>query len=114
MSSISILQIAPAVIESGGTTSLPVNIGGQTICAFEFPASFEGATVTFQAASTENGTYRTVKDPSTGSDVTVTAGANAYVPVHPADFTGIAFLKIVSASSVAANRTINLMVRPLS
>jgi len=104
----------PVVIASGGTTSPSVSVGFETIIGFVFPASFEGATVTFTAATSAGGTYYTVKKPSDGTSVTVYAGASAFVPINPADLAGLQHFKIVSASSVAADRTIYVVTRRVS
>lgn len=100
------------VIANGGTTSTAVDIGSETVVGFIFPASFEGATVTFTAAKTASGTYYPVIDNITGSSVTYYAGASKFTRVQPGEIACLQYFKVVSASSVGADRTIIIVTRP--
>jgi hypothetical protein len=104
-------SVVPVAIEDDTTTSAAINVSGQTITGFEFPASFDGATITLLAASKASTTYRTVKNSSDGTTLTIYAGADAYVPINPATLAGIQHFKIVSASPMTADRSVNVIVR---
>lgn len=103
-------DFAEATIETGNISN-GVSIGLKSICGFIFPPEFEGATVTLEAARQISGTYLPVKDPSTGNLITIYAGADAYVPILPADLFGIPYLKIISATNVAAPRKIYIVTK---
>lgn len=102
----------PAVIANGSNVSHAINTFGNTIAGFVFPVGFEGATVTLSAATSPSGIYYPVKDPTTGSAITIYAGASAFVPIHLSDLAGIQYFKINSASMATADRTIVVVTRP--
>ncbi len=101
-----------ATIANAATESDAVHLGGQTIVGFEFPASFEGATVTLKASTSFGGTYMTVKKESDGTDYTVYAGASAHVPVAPGNLSSIQNIKVVSATAMGAEREVKILARP--
>jgi len=104
-----------AQISSGQTTSQEIDLSGNTLCGFFFPSAFTGASLTIMATTVSGGTYQTVEVDEFGSgDYTITVTANKFVPVtNLAIIAGLRFIKLVSASSEAANRTIQLVVRPV-
>lgn len=104
-------RIFDVVIANGGTTSAAINVAGNQVVGFIFPASFEGATISFTAAPTATGTYDAVKNANDGSALTVYSAASTFVPVNPADLSALQYFKIVSASSVGADRTIKVIAR---
>lgn len=104
------LQYCPAVIESGNTSN-GVSIGQKTIVGFFIPQSFEGTALTFNAGRVHTADFVPVKDPTTGSDVSVTVAANTFVPILPSDLAGIANIQIKSNQPVAASREILIVTR---
>lgn len=92
-------------IASGQTTSEAFRAGAYSRVSLQFPAAFTGATVTFEAAQHQTDTF--VALPAT---VVMVVAASTIVPA--ADFAtlhglaAVEWLKIVSASAEAADRTI--------
>lgn len=105
----------PVTIASGQTTSDPIDLAGTDLCGIEFPAAMTGTTLKVQMASSFNGTYKTVqKDEVGGGDYTITVTAGKYVPlINLAITAGLRFIKLVSGSTEAADRTIVIAARPL-
>ena len=101
-----------AIIANGQTTSGAVDLAGTSLVGIQMPATFSGATITFQVATSLGGTYQTMIDGS-GTTVTRTVSQGKYVMLSPADFAGIQFLKIVSSASEGAQRTLELVCRPI-
>jgi hypothetical protein len=102
-------------IPSGQTTTPEIDLAGNALVGFFFPAAFTGATLTITAASASGGTFLLVqKDEAGGGAYTVTVTAGKYVPVtNLAIVAGLRFIKLVSASSEGADRIITLAVRPV-
>lgn len=98
-------------IASGQQTSGAVDLSGCVLVGLDMPSAFTGTTVTFTVSSSQSGTYKTLyKD---GANVSVTVTASRQVVLQPADFAGVRFLKVVSGSAEAAERTITLVTRPV-
>jgi len=104
-----------ALIASGQTTSQEIDLSGNTLCGFFFPAAFTGASLTLTTTTVSGGTYQTVQADELGSgNYTITATSGKYVPVtNLAIIAGLRFIKLVSASSEASARSITLVVRPV-
>jgi len=104
-----------AAIPSGQTTSQEIDLSGNALCGFFFPSAFTGATLKITAATMSGGTFETVQADELGSgDYTITVTASKYVPItNLAIIAGLRFIKLVSASSEAAARSITLVVRPV-
>lgn len=102
-------------IPSGGTTSTPVDLSGYVLAAIDFPA-MTGTTVTFEGAipsdpsiTFANATYKPISG-SNDTNHSVTTSATAKIrSVDPANFAGAVFVRLVSGSSEAAQRTITLV-----
>lgn len=101
-----------ATIANGAATSTAVDLCGVTLAGIQLPASFTGTSITFQAATSLGGTYQTIINP-TGASVGATVSAGKYLTLSPSDFAGIQFLKIVSGSNEGADRTLELVCRPM-
>jgi hypothetical protein len=99
------------VIANGQATSGTIDLSGTTLAGIHLPASFTGSSLSFLAARTFDGTYQGVY--RQGADVSVTVAAGKYIPLNPADFAGLQFIKIVSGSTEVAARTLTLAVRPI-
>lgn len=106
------LSVIPASIASGTTTSAAINIAGATLVGIHLPATLTGTSLSFQAASSEGGTYQPVTG-SSGGTYSLTVSGGKFVLLNPADFAGIAHLKLVSNASEAADRNFELVVRPV-
>ena len=97
----------PAVIASG-TDSAEVNLTGKRLVGAFIPASFEGATVSLLVKNPA-GTFVPVNN--SGALYTVPTTANTYVVFDPIVTLGLREIKIKSATSVAASRTVTLVTR---
>ena len=98
-----------ALIEADGTTSGPVDLTEWLLAGFMLPDTFTGTALTFEAAPTEDGTYRSVTN-SSGTAISVTVATDAHVLIEPQTFAGVRWLKIVSGSTEGADRTIGLVL----
>ena len=93
-----------ATIDQDETTSGAIDLNGKKMVGLELPASFTGASVSFTECRSSAGTFRAVyKDDGSLYAPTVVDG---YVALDPAVMVGCAYVKIVSASSEAAARTL--------
>lgn len=102
-----------ASIASGQTTSGEIDLGGCALVGVFMPAAFTGTTLKIQTAPASGGTFVTLQD-GAGSDYSLTVAASKYVPVsNLAIVAGMRFIKFVSGSSEAADRTITLATRPV-
>lgn len=104
-------QIHSAAIANTETVSTAIDIGSSCIVALVIPASFEGTSITFQAATTFSGTYRVLRQGDTGDIVTIPTTANTYVAIPYDDMQGLQFIKIVSNVAMAANRVVEVIAR---
>jgi len=98
-------------IATSTTVSAAVDLRGMTLCGIYFPAAFTGTTITFQA-SADNVTFVPVQD-GAGAAISKTIAQGQYLKLSPVDFAGIQYLKVVSGSAEAANRTMQLAIRPV-
>jgi len=102
-------QVKTATIPSSGTVSDTVTCEGSRIpVALELPGALTGTTFTFRAATSSAGTPVALYYESTLYSVTV--AASRYVSLNRAAFEGVRFLQIVSGSTEAAARTINVVI----
>lgn len=101
-----------ATIANGQTASGAVDMNTHALCGMFIPSSFTGTTITFQTALTLAGTYVSVRD-GAGSALSKTVAQGQYIPLDPADFAGIRFLKIVSGSAEGGERVVTLVGRLL-
>ena len=103
--------MVPVVIASGETVSTSGTLYGNTLCAIATPAALTGVTLTFQA-SADNTTFYPIYD-SFGVELSITVSTSQWIVVDPADFASTAFVKVVSSGAEGADRTIQLVVRPV-
>jgi len=101
-------------IASGQTVSDAVDLRGLDMLAFILPAAFTGTTIQFQMSPTAiDGTYYPCYNIADAvMEATVTQG-RAYF-IEPQDLAGIRFIKLVSGSAEAAERTILIGTREVS
>ena len=104
---------AKAIIAASGTTSAAVELGRQRIVALQTPAALTGTTITFTACLTADGTFLPVYDDA-GTAYSVTVSTSRHIYVDERKLWAAPFIKLVSGSSEAAERTITLMTMPLT
>ncbi|UEM08052.1 hypothetical protein JL101_035975 (plasmid) [Skermanella rosea] len=100
-----------ASIANGQTTSGTIALNGSTLCGIHMPAAFTGTSLSFQAASSDSGTFQTIQ--WNGADYSVAVTAGRYVALNPSIYAGVSFLRIVSSASEAAARTLTVVSRPV-
>lgn len=99
---------------NAGTTSNVADLGHSQIVGFVTPATLSSSTLTFNAATTINGTLKAVKD-SSGSAISFTVAANGYYGFtedQKMKFEGIRYLQLVGGSSEAQGRNVELALIP--
>lgn len=90
-----------------GYTQSPVgvDISAYTLMGIYIPSTFDGTTLTLQAATSINGTYVNVQ--SAGAVYTITTAASRYVPIENlAILAGVQFLKITAGTSQSTTDTV--------
>ena len=105
------LEEVEVTIASSGTVSTAANLLGMRLVGIVTPAALTGTALTFQG-SADGSTYTALYD-TAGDAVGATVAADRWVVLDPADFAGIPYIKAVSGSAEAAERTITLIVRPV-
>lgn len=102
-----------ATIAVGQTASEVVDLSGAELAGVFLPATFDGTTLTIQAAPAADGTFVTVQ--SAGADYTITTAASKYAPVENLAVTaGLQFIKIVAGTAQSTTDTVlTLAVRPV-
>ncbi len=103
---------AVITVATSATTSAAVSLIGVTILGVITPSALTGTSLTFQVSSSAAGTYVPLYD-SAGTQVSVTVAASRGYYLDPAIFAGWRYVKLVSGSSEAADRTFTLFVRPV-
>jgi hypothetical protein len=104
-----------ATIPASATASQQVDLAGNSLCGFFFPASFTGASIKLSVATAGGGSGSLLqKDEIGGGDYAVTVSAGTFVPVsNLALVAGVRFVSIVSSAAEGAQRNITLAVRPV-
>lgn len=95
---------ATFTIDSSGTVSNAVDLGDRTLVGLQL-GTMTGTAITFQASTSLEGTYVAVKG-SDGTSISYTTASDTYVAIQPAILAGIRFIKLVSGSAEASDRTI--------
>lgn len=99
---------ATATIANGQTESSAVYVGAKAPVALVMPAALTGTTMTFQG-SHDGVTYQAIEPSGAAYSVTVAASKN--VPLIAAYFAGFPWIKIVSGSAEAAERSVRVQTR---
>ncbi len=94
-----------ATILNTATTSDAIELKGFCLVGILL-RSFTGTAITFTVCDTLAGTYVPLKSTTSGSSLSYTVAQNTYAAIDPKDFQGVKFLKIVSGSAEAADRTL--------
>ncbi len=93
-----------AVIANGQTASDAIATNGSSLVGIQLPAAFTSTQITFEAATTESGTYQPMYN--SAGQVSYTVAQGQYIAIKPEDFYGVQFFKIVAGTSEAAARTL--------
>jgi len=101
-----------ATIANAGQTSTEIDLGTVTVCGIELPAPFTGTSLTFQVSRNSGGTYKTMM--VSGTTYTETVAQDRFISLDPSIFAGVRWLKVVSGSAEAAERTIVVVGRKLA
>lgn len=101
-----------ATIANAATTSDAIALGGMCLVGILLRA-FTGTALTFTVCDTIDGTFVPLKSTTSGSALSYTVAQNGYFAIDPTAFQGVQFLKIVSGSSEAAERTLVLSLKGL-
>ena len=109
-------DIKTATIAASASLSGVVTLGAGTPAAFEMPAAWDTAPLTFQT-STDGTTFQDYYD-SAGNEVTVVVAAAHNINQDVGDFAGARFIKIRSGTGSApvnqtSSRTIRVSLRVL-
>lgn len=97
-------------IAAAATTSGAVPLSGQLLCGLFTPPGMTGTAVTFLAAPTAAGPFARVGD-GAGAAYSRTFAAGDFVPLDPAQFSGLDFVKVVSGAAEAGARDLTLCLR---
>lgn len=103
------LAMLDITISSGGTTSSALNLNGLSLVGITFPTSFTSTSVSFTGSTAIGGTYRAVYD--TSGAISYTIAQNRYYSLDPVKFQGLKYLKIVTGSAEAYERTVTLHLK---
>jgi len=105
-----------AVVAASGTTSGWINIKADIaptgLTSLITPATLTSTTLTIQA-SLDGSTALTLYD-FTGATFTIPCTANAWIALDPALFLAFPWVRIVTGSSEAAERSFTLVTRGIS
>ena len=104
-------------IANNGTTTAAVDTGllsthsKTQLVGVTFPAAMTSTAMTFTAASTEAGTYTTLKEVGGAANYSITVSASSRIPLDPRVFVACPFIKCVGGSAEGAERTLTLHFR---
>ena len=94
-------------IDSGSVTSSAAVLIGTSLAGMILPAGFQGATVDMQGG-TDGSTWFNLYSAG-GTQFQVSAGASRYIYFAPTDFVATQHVRVISASTQTASRTITLV-----
>ncbi len=94
-------------IASGQTVSSAALTEGDLV-GIRTPAALTGTSITFQTAF-EDQVFLPYKKPATGNPVSMAVAADGSYGIVPSDFKSFDYIKIVSGSTEAADRTFTLI-----
>lgn len=93
-------------MSTGGTVSDVLDTGNKTLCWLGFPAAFDGASITFDVATTAAGTLYDLVVTGGGADLTYTVAGGDSISLSPDIFDGVRYVRITS--SATQNPAINI------
>ncbi len=103
------LEDQNVTIASSGTESTALDLQGMGLVGMLIPSAFTGASVTFKASIDGTNFYDIYNSDNTQFSITV--GTSRWYNLDIRDFLGARYVKIVSASSEGAERTITCIMR---
>jgi hypothetical protein len=91
-----------AVIATGVSLSLAVDLGKETLLGYIMPASpnWTAADITFQSSPDDIVPYSDIYD-NTGTEISHSVAAGRFVRVNPAEWIGVRFVKFRSGTAAA-------------
>lgn len=98
-------------ISSGQSVSSAFDSHGAIVCGLIFPSAFTGVTLRLQASVDGTNYYDVYR--SDGTPVVIETTVSAYIPLLPEEMAALRFIKLVSSSSEAADRTIKVIISTL-
>ncbi len=101
-----VIDLIQVTIASSGDTSTAAVLHGTTIAGI-YIGTFTGTEISFEA-SFDGSTFFTVHD-GLGVALTRDVASDIYLPLDPANFYGIRFIKVKSNLAEVAERTLNLV-----
>jgi hypothetical protein len=105
------IRTTNAVIALSGTISAAVDLAGTGLVAIQLPSVMTGTAISFQG-SADGVTYGAIHD-GAGAAVSITTAANLVVVVPSSITNGTRWIKLVSGSTEAAERTIKLITKAI-
>lgn len=96
-------------IDESATTSDALSLSRLTLVGLITPAALTGASITFKAASSADGTYRTLTD-SDGNALTVAVSADKHIALDPSAFIACDNIQLVSNQTEVAERVVTLVL----
>lgn len=90
------------------TTSNEINLNRRTLVGLIMPAVFTGTAITFLAYRAASDSFVAVHD-AAGAAVSITVAADRHIVIPPNTLNGVSRIKLVSGSSEAAERVIELV-----
>jgi hypothetical protein len=99
-----------ATIANGAQLSGAIDLKKCTAAGIFMPAAFTGVALTFFTAPTLSGTYVEIVKLD-GTALSQTAAASKYIPLDPAYFAGVRFLKIRSGSAEGGARDLTVVTK---
>lgn len=106
-----IVEAIEATILSGQTKSAAIYTYGVTAVALEMPAAFTGSILTFET-STDGTTFQPAFNIK-GIQVSFVCAAARNILIAAQDFFSVGYIKIVSGSAEAADRTIRIIPKSI-
>lgn len=99
-------------ISASTTISEAIDLGGDALAGLIMPSAFTGTAITYQVSNDKEGTYVVLNDDA-GNAVSTTVAPSKAITLNPTTFYGWRYIKLVSGSAEAADRTIILATRPV-
>lgn len=98
-------------IPISGTTTPAIPLNGFSLVGIITPAVLTGTALTFTVSNSLAGTYVPLKTTTSGTALSYTVTTSSYYAIDPKDFSGVAYLKIVSGATEGAARTLILSLK---
>ncbi len=100
------------VITAGTSSSNGLSLGGCSLVGVVTPATMTSTSLRFEA-SFDGGTSYIPIENGAGGNISKTISGGEYIPLDAADFLGVNYLRIISGSNEASNRTLTVIMRAI-